>query len=189
MSPAETEDLKSKIKLIVAEKNWEGCEGLELTDVVFPKAFRRQTATGFVMDETHRAGEAWLDGPIVLSWKDALKGGRNEDDGQNLVIHEFAHALDGLDGEMGGIVMFVDSDTNQRWSEVIDLEFAALTKAKETGTRTLLDHYGATNKAEFFAVSSETFFEQPRKLNDQHKELFQLLLEYYKVDPRNWQKS
>ena len=217
MNEAETETLQTKIKMMVAEKNWEGCEGLQLTDemkvtisaqaglmllgvpnfyfdnvktiLVYPKAFRRQTANGFVMDQTHRAGEAWQGGPIVLSWKDTLSGGRNEDDGQNLVIHEFAHALDGLDGEMGGIVMFDDSDTNQRWSKVLTKEFAALCQAKENGVRTLLDHYGATNPAEFFAVSSETFFEQPRKLSQKHGELFQLLLEYYKVDPRRWQKN
>ena len=107
MNEAETETLQTKIKMMVAEKNWEGCEGLQLTDemkvtisaqaglmllgvpnfyfdnvktiLVYPKAFRRQTANGFVMDQTHRAGEAWQGGPIVLSWKDTLSGGRNED--------------------------------------------------------------------------------------------------------------
>ena len=217
MNETEADQLQSKIKLIVAEKNWEGCAGLELTDeirvtiaaqaglmllgvpnfyfdnvktiLVFPNAFRRQTSSGLVIDETYRAGEAWQGGPIVLSWQDTLKGGRNEDDGHNLVIHEFAHALDGLDGEMGGNVMFDDPDASYRWSRVVEREFKLLCQAKEAGTRTLLDHYGATNEAEFFAVSSETFFEQPRKLNEEHTELFELLSTYYKLDPRNWQKN
>lgn len=215
MSDAETAALQSKIKLIVAEKDWEGCDGLKVTDemrvtiaaqaglmllgvpnfyfdnvntiLIFPKAFTRQIPDGH--GESHRAGEAWQGGPIVLSWRDTLQGGRNEDDGRNLVVHEFAHALDGLDGEMGGNVMFDDSETSDRWFSVVEREFNVLCAAKANGVRTLLDHYGATNKAEFFAVSSETFFEQPRRLREDHGELFDLLMKYYKLDPRNWQDN
>jgi len=217
LNEEETKRLEQIVQVIFAEKEWEGCDGLELTEeikvtisalaglmllgvpefyfdnvktiLVFPKAFRRQTQSGWVMDESHRSGEAWQGGPIILSWKDALRGGRDEDDGQNLVIHEFAHALDGLDGEMGGNVMFDDSATSQRWQEVVEREFAELCRAKEEGIRTLLDHYGATNEAEFFAVSSEIFFEKPRRLSQEHNELFELLRTYYRVDPRNWQNN
>jgi len=209
--------LREIVKIIVAEKNWDASSGFEVTEemkvtiaaqagimllgvdnfyfdnvltiIVYPQAFRRQTNNGFVMDETHRAGEAWQGGPIILSWKDTLRGGRNEDDGQNLVVHEFAHALDGLDGEMGGNLMFDDPADADQWSAVVAKEFAALCQAKEQGVRTLLDHYGATNEAEFFACSSETFFEQPRKLSQEHPELFRLLLIYYRVDPRLWQQN
>ena len=118
-----------------------------------------------------------------------MQGGRNEDDGRNLVVHEFAHALDGLDGEMGGNVMFDDAETSDRWARVVEYEFSRLCEAKDNLTRTLLDHYGATNKAEFFAVSSETFFEQPYLLCAEHSELFELLVKYYKLDPRNWQPN
>ena len=217
LSPPETRRLYQIVQVIVAEKNWEGCDGLELTEemqvtiaaqaglmllgvpgfyfdnvktiLVYPEAFRRQTNNGWTMDETHRAGEAWQGGPIILSWKDTLRGGRNEDNGQNLVVHEFAHALDGLDGEMGGNIMFNDAATSQRWQQVVAREFAELCQAKEQGIRTLLDHYGATNEAEFFAVSSETFFEQPRRMSQEHVELFELLMTYFRVDPRNWQRN
>ncbi len=217
LSEQENHSLQRIVKIMVAEKHWEGCEGLELTEemkvtiaaqagmmllgvddfyfdnvktiLVYPKAFRRQTGSGWVMDETHRAGEAWQGGPIILSWRDTLRGGRNEDDGQNLVVHEFAHALDGLDGEMGGNLMFDDPADSKRWSEIVEREYAELVKAKERGRRTLLDHYGATNPAEFFAVSSETFFEQPFELVDEHPELFKMLEKYFRVDPRNWQRT
>ena len=121
------------------------------------------------------------------SWRDTLSGGRNEDDGRNLVVHEFAHALDGLDGEMGGNLMFDDAETGKRWSQVVQSGYEALCEAKELGRRTLLDHYGATNLAEFFACASETFFEQPRQLSQEHGELFELLKLYYRVEPGNWQ--
>jgi len=174
------------IKIFVAEKNWEGCEGLEVTEemkvtiaaqagllllgtpgfyfdnvrtiLVFPKSFSREVVDGGVVGQTYRAGEAWQGGPVILSWQDTLRGGRNEDDGHNLVIHEFAHALDGLDGDMAGQVIFDDPAISERWAAVVEREYAQLVHAHDHGIRTLLDHYGATNKAEFFAVSSETFF-------------------------------
>lgn len=217
MSDEQTQALKARVKVFVVEKHWEGCDGLELTQemqvtiaaqaclmllgvndyyfdnvksvLIYPKAFQRQTSDGVSDGQSqYRAGEAWQGGPIILSWKDSLQGGRNEDDGRNVVIHEFAHALDGLDGEMGGSVMFNDQESAQAWSRVVEAGFAELCEAKETNRRTLLDHYGATNRAEFFAVASETFFEQPRELSEEHGELFGLLKKYYRVDPIAWQR-
>ena len=209
--------LKQIVKVFVAEKNWEGCEGLTVTEemkvtiaaqaglmllgvtefyfdnvtsiLVFPRAFVRQVTDGAIAKDSHRAGEAWQGGPIILSWRDTLSGGRNENDGRNLVVHEFAHALDGLDGEMGGNVMFDDEATSTRWQQVVDHEYDELVRCKQQRIPTLLDHYGATNQAEFFAVSCETFFEQPRKLKHEHPELFELLSTYFRIDPRRWQKN
>ncbi len=214
LTPQEMESLQARIKIFVAEKNWEGIEGQVINDEVtvtvaaqacmmllgvddfyfdnvksilmYPQSFTRQQDDGTI---SHRAGEAWQGGPIILSWRDTLSGGRNEDDGRNLVVHEFAHALDGLDGEMGGSIAFSDKSTAEQWTEMISKEFIELQEAKERGLRTLLDHYGATNRAEFFAVASETFFEQPRQLASEKPDLFQLLKKYYKVDPTNWRKK
>lgn len=217
MNQQQVQSLQHRIRIFVAEKDWEGCDGLEITDevrvtiaaqaclmligvndwyfdnvrtiLVYPKAFTRETSDGVNEGQhQHRAGEAWQGGPIVLSWKDSLRGGRNEDDGQNVVIHEFAHALDGIDGEMGGTVMFDDDESTSAWSRVVDEEFATLCHARDTGRRTLLDHYGATNRAEFFAVATETFFEQPRELADEHAELYSLLKKYFRLDPVPWQR-
>ena len=215
MDAKEIRELQRRIKIIIAEKYWEGCLGLQLTEeiqvtiaaqaglmllgtddfyfdnvktiLVYPQAFRRRTESGWITDETYRSGEAWQGGPVVLSWMDALRGGRNQNDGQNLVIHEFAHALDGLDGEMGGNVIFDDTRTMEEWNRVVDREFKALIRATEAGHPTLLDHYATTNKAEFFAVASETFFEWPGSMRSHHTELFELLRLYYQVDPEKWQ--
>lgn len=218
MSPEQIEGLQKRIKIFVAEKHWEGCEGLTITDemkvsiaanaclmilgvedfyfdnvktiLVFPKAFTRESGTSFgTQAVSHRAGEAWQGGPIILSWQDSLRGGRNEDDGTNVVIHEFAHALDGLDGEMGGRIIFDDAQTIEQWNQMLDREFAELVEAKQRGLDTLLDHYGATNEAEFFAVATETFFELPRELKREKPELFDLLLRYFRVDPSDWESQ
>lgn len=216
LSDSELEKLKKCIRIFDAEKNWEGCEGLELTEemritiaaqaclmllgtedfyfdnvrtiLVFPQSFRRQKSHGLLHGASeHRSGEAWQGGPIVLSWKDALQGGRNQDDGSNVVIHEFAHALDGLDGDMGGSLMFPDDETTEQWEDVVNREFRNLVTARDQGMRTLLNHYGATNRAEFFAVAAETFFEQPVDLKSEHPELFGLLRRYFHVNPSSWQ--
>lgn len=206
--------LKDRTKIFVAEKSWEGLDGLTLTEemkvtiaaqasmmllgvedfyfdnvktvLLFPNAFRREGSDGVSFGAQHRAGEAWQGGPIVLSWRDAIQGCRNEDDGANVVIHEFAHALDGLDGYMGGNISFEDQATRVHWEEVVDQGYEELVEAKRSGRRTLLDHYGATNKAEYFAVATETFFEKPDRLKKKHPELFGLLAKYFKVNPMRW---
>ena len=207
--------LKAITRIIMHEKHWEAHGGLELSDeikvtiagtaalmllgvedfyfehvntiIVYPHPIRRQTQGGLVVGkESRHAGEAWQNGQVVLSWQDVLSDSRNPFDGRNLVIHEFAHCLDGLDGEMGGSLAFGDAATTRRWHRVCETEFAALTRAAERRQKTLLDYYGATNKAEFFAVASETFFEKPRQLDEEHAELFELLVKYYRLDPTKW---
>ena len=215
LSTNEQEKLKAITRIIADEKHWEAHGGLELTDeikvtiagtasllllgvedfyfehvntiIVFPDPVRRQSQGGLIVGrESRHAGEAWQNGQVVLSWQDVLSDSRNPDDGRNLVIHEFAHCLDGLDGEMGGSLTFGDSATTRRWNQVSESEFEALTRAAERRQKTLLDYYGATNQAEFFAVASETFFEKPRQLKEEHAELFDLLVKYYRLNPGNW---
>ena len=211
------EHMQRCTRVIVEEKHWEGLDGLSISDeikvtvagqasvmllgtegyffdgvksfLIFPRAFRRKTRNGWVVDEdSHNAGEAWQGGPIVLSWHDVMAGSRYPDDGQNLVIHELAHHLDGIDGEMGGGLTFSDRATNQKWERISNREFAALQTAAHYGQPTLLDHYGATNEAEFFAVASETFFELPIQFRRLHPELFEMLKRYYRIDPIQWQR-
>ena len=202
-------------KVIVAEKFWEGCEGLQVTDeirvtiaaqaammllgvkdfyfdnvrtiLIYP-AFQRATMRdGMVVEEGRPlAGQAWQGGPVVLSWADVLAGSRSNTDGRNLVVHEFAHCLDGLDGEMGGNPVFDDPELSRRWQKVCVREFEQLKRAAIAGRRVLLDHYGASSRAEFFAVASETFFEMPERMQQSMPELFELMVEFYRVNPATW---
>ena len=217
LTDSQRHGLQNRIKIFVAEKHWEGCEGLVVTEemkvtvaanaclmllgvedfyfdnvntiLMYPQVFsRRQDAGHSAGGVEHRSGEAWQGGPIVLSWRDVLHGGRNEDDGRNVTIHEFAHALDGLDGEMGGNIAFDSDEDAAQWARVVDSEYTRLVDAAQTHRQTLLDHYGATNQAEFFAVATETFFERPAELEHEHAQLFSLLQKYYRVNPIPWQR-
>lgn len=132
-------------------------------------------------------GESWDNGKVILSWADVLQGNDDFNDGQNVALHEFAHQLDHEGGSTNGAPLLSSKARYQRWAHVFTGEFEALQQAAYQYDATLIDHYGATNPAEFFAVVTETFFEQPRELAAQHPALFAELQRYYRVDPAAWQ--
>ncbi len=133
------------------------------------------------------AGESWQQGQLLLSWDDVLAGAADPDDGRNVVIHEFAHQLDQDNGRANGAPWLGRRDAYARWSAVLGAEFAALQQRLAFGDGGLIDPYAATDAAEFFAVVSEVFFEQPVQLAMQHPALHAELAGYYGVDPRHWQ--
>jgi len=133
-----------------------------------------------------RTGEAWQGGPIILSWESVLRDGRDACVGRNVVLHEFAHHMDGLDGATNGAPPFTDFEFEKKWYRVTDAEYRRLLGFARRGEPTLLDHYGATNQAEFFAVATECFFTRPHALALAHDELFSVLTRLFGQDPREW---
>ncbi len=131
------------------------------------------------------SGESWELGKVVLSWKDSKQGALVFSDGHNVVIHEFAHQLDQETGIANG-APFLKSKNNQCWSHVLKKEFEVLQQQAKRNQSSLLDHYGATNPAEFFAVASEVFFERPIEMKQQHPDLYLQLQNLYKVNPAVW---
>ena len=131
-------------------------------------------------------GESWTRGQVVISWEDALDGAAVADDGRNVVIHEFAHQLDQQKGYANGAPWLGRRDRYPRWSQVMSEEFARLQEQALIQQPSLFSHYGATNPAEFFAVVSEVFFEQPRAMASMHPALYEELRSLYRVDPLSW---
>ena len=132
-------------------------------------------------------GESWANGKVILAWDNVLHGSSNFVDGQNVVLHEFAHQLDSESGSTNGAPILAGRNCLRTWAGTLSGEFEDLQKDAWQGKRSLIDHYGATNPAEFFAVSTETFFEKPSQMAKHHEELFEVLKCYYHVDPRDWQ--
>ena len=166
------------------------------TVLVYPGAFvveKVRPEPSGVLQETRQvlAGESWSQGQVVLSWEDVVRGSAVADDGQNVVIHEFAHQLDQEKGFANGAPLLGTRARYERWSRVMAAEYARL-KARSyaypdpAAPPPLLNAYGGTDPAEFFAVASEVFFEQPGRLAAEHPELFTELAGYYAVDPRAW---
>lgn len=131
-------------------------------------------------------GESWHFGKVILSWDDVEKGLRNFQDGQNVVLHEFAHQLDSESGSANGAPI-LRNNSYSTWAAILSNEFKELNKDFTHHHQSVMDYYGATNPAEFFAVATETFFEKPSELLHEHPALFEELRKYYAVNPIDWQ--
>jgi MtfA peptidase len=147
----------------------------------------RDLATAVLVEEGVLVeGQALDQGEIRLVWRDALYGSRDPSDGENVVLHEFAHHLDRLDGEMGGIPPLPSDAAREHWVNTLDRELADLRREIASGDDVFLHEEAAENRAELFAYSTECFFEQPHELAEYHPDLFDCLLSFYKTDPRKW---
>lgn len=161
------------------------------TILIYPSTYavehRDEDEDGVVSEEwQERAGEAWERGPVILSWEDVEYGAQNFDDGGNVVLHEFAHQLDFEIGGGDGAPRHASAQDAMRWANVFQREYDRLLTDVETGRDTVINPYGATEPAEFFAVATETFFERPRALEHGHPELYAALRGFYCVDPARW---
>jgi MtfA peptidase len=208
-------ELQGHVLIFLEEKRFEGCGGLQITDeirvtiaglacllllnrdsthyhdlttiLVYPTAY----FAGDKDEETRqvRLGESWVHGTVVLSWCDVTNTAKDVKDGRNLVLHEFAHQLDQEDGVGDGVPTLELDSHYITWAQVLSKEYETLVKRTQRGNKTLLRAYGATNPAEFFAVATEVFFEQPQKMQEKHPELYQELKQFYRLDPVNWKKN
>jgi hypothetical protein len=147
---------------------------------------RYRDYSGIVHVGVPLSGEAWYRGPIVLSWRDVLQSGQNASGGWNVVIHEFAHYLDGLDGEVDGTPPLAGREQQRNWYRVTEAEYLRLVGQARRNEVALLDHYGATNRAEFFAVATECFFERPHAMRREYADLYGLLHDFFRQDPAQW---
>lgn len=159
--------------------------------VVYPSAYRvharEQSEFGAVTEvEQVRLGEAWNVGAVVLSWNDVRYGAADFHDGHNVVLHEFAHQLDMENNAADGAPVLPRRSMYVAWARVLGKEYEHLQRAVAHHHRTVMNAYGATNPAEFFAVATETFFEKPLALRAKHPELYEQLQEFYAQDPSSW---
>lgn len=160
-----------------------------LTILVYPSGFvvdQREPVNGDVWQEGREArlGETGQRmGSLVLAWDAARSGALDPSDGKNLVLHEFAHQLDFEDFAADGAPVLSSRDGRRSWAEVMRIEFASLRASDETGIATLLDGYGATNPAEFFAVATEAFFERPHALRQARPKLYGEMERFFRQDP------
>jgi Mlc titration factor MtfA (ptsG expression regulator) len=152
------------------------------TIIVYPAGFKSETTTvdSFGVTHTgstHRSGEAWLRGPVILSWADVKQAGDN--DGQNVVIHEFVHKLDMLNGRANGFPPMQPGMDPVRWAELMSNAYENFQVNPKQG----LDRYGATNPAEFFAVLSEVFFETPELLVQAYPDVYETMTQFFLQSP------
>lgn len=159
--------------------------------LLYPGAFvveREAPLPGGVLQaqRRHLAGESWQQGQVILAWDAVRDGAAWPDDGQNVVLHEFAHQLDQADGAANGAPRQPDAHQARRWATVFGAAQVRLHQRLAQGEPDCLGDYAAQNEAEFFAVATEVFFEQPQALEADHPALYEVLARYYGLEPRLW---
>lgn len=122
-------------------------------------------------------------GAIVLSWERVVHDAAHSGAGGNVVLHEFAHQLDQEDGYVDGVPLLEAPSSTRVWARVLRERFEELRRATEEGTADVLSAYGATNKAEFFAVATEAFFERPIEMRNRYPDLYEELRGFFRQDP------
>lgn len=210
------QQLHGHIHVFLAEKNFEGAGGLEMSDavrvpiaaracllllnreteyyprlcsiIVYPGPYEVEAPVYFSgslhLEGTDvHAGESWPTGAVILAWDEACRAVGEPGGGYDLVIHEFAHQLDEENAHSDGIPILADTSRYARWAAVLGREFRELQRRAKAGKPSLLDDYGAKNAAEFFAVATECFFEEPTQLKRQIPDLYEELKRYYNQDP------
>ncbi len=159
--------------------------------LIYPSTYlvnETNAISDYVVEERRvaRLGESWSRDQVVVSWEQVKQDTSNWKDGHNVVLHEFAHQLDQEDGKAEGVPILQQKSDYDIWAKVMTAEYQQLCQDVQQGVKTVIDSYGATNPAEFFAVATETFFEKPQQLFNQHPALYELLKRYYHLNPIQW---
>lgn len=119
-------------------------------------------------------------GPVLLDWRTVARQVSDPDHGVNVVYHEFAHKLDQLDGAADGMPPLPDREAREAWTQTLGTNYRRL---RRRGSDGLVRAYGATNPAEYFAVTSELFFTRPIELRDRLPRVYRRLADFYHQDP------
>lgn len=216
LDPVERRHLEDLALALVADKSWEAANGFELSDEMMVTiavqaallalelpgdAYRGVQAivvhpSTLVLDGEHSQvpgvvsdgpmailGQASYNGPVLIAWDQALDDARHPGRGHNVVFHEFAHKLDMLDGTVDGTPPMATAEDLQRWVQVCTAAYEEVVEGR--GGRSLRS-YAGVNPAEFFAVATEAFFDDPHVLRHEHPELYAVLGAYYRQDPARW---
>lgn len=213
LTAAEREQLRELTIAFLHEKHFSSTHGLELTDamrlhvaiqactlilhlgidyyrgwseiIVYPAEFiprhEYTDESGVVHqgDEPY-AGEAWLQGPVVLSWADVAE---MDIDGFNVVIHEFAHKLDMLNGSANGFPPLHKGMTRQAWVDSFSSAYEDFCARVDADEDTIIDPYASESPGEFFAVMSEAYFELPQVVLREYPAVYEQFALFYKQDP------
>ncbi|REJ96578.1 MAG: hypothetical protein DWQ35_04320 [Planctomycetota bacterium] len=212
LTPEDQRRLRDDLRVFIAEKHWVGCNGLEVNDemrvviaayacllilrksidvysrldtiLVYPDSYLA-LESAFPRSEPvpigWRHGESWSHGSIVLSWNTTVDNIR-DDEGENLVLHEFAHQLDMSDRFADGVPRLGSRQQYHTWKEIMAAEYEQLYDDARSGRPTLLDQYGLSDEAEFFAVATECFFLRGEEMEERHPRLYEILTEFYELD-------
>ncbi len=168
------------------DRNYPGLDSI----VVYPSAYvaakRVSLGATYVEESSVRLGESWHRGTVVLAWDQVQQDAHYPESGHSVVLHEFAHQLDQENGRSDGVPLLENRSGYAAWARILSREYLRLQQDIQHHRKSVLDPYGVTNPAEFFAVATEAFLTKPQQMQCNEPELYAELKEYYKVDPAAW---
>ena len=178
--------------LMILNRPHGGYEDVEWI-LIYPSAFhvtRRDVDEAGVetIERDLLTGESWDSGRVIISWDDVWRAAREGWEGESVVLHEFAHQLDQESGGVDGAPALAGHASYETWAEVLGEEYRVLQEKAARGDPSVLDHYGASDPGEFFAVATEAFFQSPEAVREEHPQLYAQLREYYRLDPASWRE-
>lgn len=191
-------DVTAEMKVVIAfyacllllHKTTTNCYDNLKTIIIYPNAValdNLQASNGIYTKEKFLIDGQSANDTVIIVWHDAKKEAyhlRHD----NVIVHEFAHEIDFMDGEIDGVPPIENSKYDE-WSRVLFGDYKKLSdvvlKNREWGKYKLLGSYAATNEAEFFAVVTERFFESPQSLKKHFPELYKELKDFYNIDTEN----
>ena len=155
--------------------------------ILYPGAFRVKREKTDCYGLVHRTasvltGESWLRGPVILSWDEVEQDTYHSHPGQNVVLHEFAHKLDGLNGIANGMPPLGRGMSQKRWTKAMSEAYDVLCLKVASGESIFINPYAATNPAEFFAVLTEYFFTAPKILKEACPSVYRQLMLLYRPE-------
>jgi len=173
--------------LLIVARNFSDFDKIN-SILVYPDKYyaRGVESDGVVVSVSNqvRAGEASNHGQVVLSWTDCEEGAVHPHGHHNVILHEFAHQLDYLDGTADGAPP-LSGEQGRHWQDTMTRAYEQLRHSLRHHQKPWLDPYGATEPAEFFAVLTETFFQQPGHLRAEQPEVYEALCGFFRLDPLN----
>jgi len=141
------------------------------------------------LTEPDKAGLAVYRGPVILSWRMIQSELADPHAQTNVILHEFAHQLDFLDGAIDGTPPLPTAELARRWGPVMQAAFERHRADVAQQDALFFTEHAAENETEFFADAVEAFFCAPWELESHEPGVAQLLRDYFQLDPRVWQLS
>lgn len=171
---------------LIVQRNYADYDGVH-SILVYPHPYHASTTEQYGavvhVSQQLRAGEASSAGQVVLAWSECQMAVNQPEGPHNVILHEFAHQLDYLDGSADGAPPLSGLAAEQ-WQHSMTHAWQGLHQTLQQN-RPWLHPYGATHPAEFFAVLTEVFFQQPDYLKQVQPAVYHALSGYYRLDPAN----
>jgi MtfA peptidase len=165
------------------DKDWDFARVKSI--LLYPDSFRSPNPEDDYEDDDlgeHVAdGQAWYRGPVILNWAQVIEEARQPDLGYNVVVHEFTHQLDFLDGNTDGTPPLASDELIRHWASVMT---TALERHRKQ--HAFFSEQAADSPTEFFSDAAEAFFCRPTDLGEFEPGVYGLFRDYFRLDPRTW---